>query len=196
MSTKQYVTNIKNTVQSIWAGLTVTFSHLLRRPITVQYPDVSVKERLPERYRGLLEVDTDVCTLCQACERACPIACIAIEIEKDPANPKNRYMTRFDIDAAKCMYCGLCVEQCTTGAISHTREFEATSAAVDNLVLRYVDPLEPKLPYKVQKGVEAPRRPVGSIVRTRLPAWNARSPLGPAAEPSAAPKSDVEVKNP
>jgi formate hydrogenlyase subunit 6/NADH:ubiquinone oxidoreductase subunit I len=36
----------------------------------------------------------------------CPIDCIVIDAEKDRA-AGGLVMTRFDIDMAKCMYCGL-----------------------------------------------------------------------------------------
>ena len=61
-----------------------------------------MQDTLPFRYRGILEVDLDICTACLACERACPIDCIVIDAEKDkPAG--GLVMTRFDIDMAKCM---------------------------------------------------------------------------------------------
>ena len=55
-------------------------------PYTVQYPDrtpVRVQDTLPFRYRGILDVDLEICTGCLACERACPIDCIVIVCEKD-----------------------------------------------------------------------------------------------------------------
>ena len=94
--------------------MAVTFAQAFRRPTTVQYPDrtdVPVVDSLPERYRGFLEVDMDICTACKACERDCPINVIAIDIEKVD---DTRGMTRFDIDMGKCMYCGICVESCPT----------------------------------------------------------------------------------
>ena len=172
ITTSQYVGNVRDTVKSFWHGMSVTLSQVLRRPITIQYPDrleIPVQDVLPPRYRGFLEVDTDICTGCQACERACPISCIQIEVEKDPANPKQRVVTQFDIDEAKCMFCGLCVEPCPTGSIQHTREFEATQRSVRNLVFRWADPIKPFPVYKVVKGAPyIPRAPLGSRVKDCL----------------------------
>ena len=166
----QYLGNIKGTVKSFWHGMSITLSYMLRRPITVQYPDrteLAVRDTLPARYRGFLEVDSAICTGCQACERACPIDCIQINLEKDPANPKQRLVTQFDIDEAKCMYCGLCVEPCPTGAIQHTREFEGSVRSVRNLVFRWAE--NPFPVYKVPKGAAYyPRVPLGSLVRAML----------------------------
>ncbi len=189
-ATQEYVQNIRDTVTSFWHGMSITLSHMFRRPMTVQYPDrvdVPVRDTLPPRYRGFLEMDSAICTLCQACERACPIACIAIEIEKDPANPKQRIMTRFDIDAAKCMYCGLCVEQCPTGALQHTREFEGTMVNIANLTFRFVDPTKPVTAYKLPKGAESyPRRMLGEIVQQQMRAWDAPPPPFIPEEPAPA----------
>jgi NADH-quinone oxidoreductase subunit I len=192
-----YAAAIGTSVRSIWHGMSVTLSHLLRRPVTVQYPDrtpLPVRDMLPPRYRGFLEVDVAVCTGCQACERACPINCIAITLEKDAANPKQRVVTQFDIDEAKCMFCGLCVEPCPTGSIAHTREFEASVADLRTLIFRWADPLKPWPVYKVAKDATYyPRAPVGSILRPMLEArrWDARGPEflppAPPAPPAPAP---------
>jgi NADH-quinone oxidoreductase subunit I/NAD(P)H-quinone oxidoreductase subunit I len=200
LTPSEYVGNIRDTVKSFWHGMSVTLSQVLRRPITVQYPDrleMPVQDALPPRYRGFLEVDVDICTGCQACERACPISCIQIELEKDPANPKQRVVTQFDIDEAKCMFCGLCVEPCPTGAIQHTREFEATQRSVRNLVFRWADPLKPFPVYKVVKGAPyIPRAPLGSLVRELVARrrWDAPSmtylppePLKPPPPPPPKP---------
>ncbi|MFH1018401.1 MAG: NADH-quinone oxidoreductase subunit I [Pseudomonadota bacterium] len=132
-------------------GMTVTFVHLFRRPITTEYPEVNVEARLPERYRGILQVDMDICISCHVCEADCPIDCILIEdvrgekisvhskITGKPT-PKTRFPLRFDIDIAKCMYCGLCTENCPTGAIHHTRRFEGSVLSVANLNYSYVRP--------------------------------------------------------
>lgn len=197
MPVSQYIGNISDTVKSAWEGMSVTLSYMFRRPMTIQYegPEAAllregplVQHTLPSRYRGFLEVDMEICTACQACERACPINVIAIEIEKDPANPKNRVMTRFDIDEAKCMFCGLCVEPCPTGSIQHTREFEGSQRSLHNMVLRFVDPAKPAAPYKPPKGATAyPRVMLGEITQPLVKKWDSLPPPFPAAGTGEAP---------
>ncbi len=67
-----YLRNIKDAALTIADGMAVTASHLVRKPYTVQYPDrlpagVRVQDTLPFRYRGMLEVDLEICTACLAC---------------------------------------------------------------------------------------------------------------------------------
>ena len=150
----QYVGNIWSSAATLFDGLAVTFSHILRRPSTVEYPDrmaVRVQDTLPPRYRGILEVDLEICTACLACERACPIDCIIIDAKKDKA-VGGFVMTRFDIDLAKCMYCGLCSEPCPTGAIHHTTEFEGADYSLESMIRRFVK--DPAIAYKPKKGEE------------------------------------------
>jgi len=171
-----YFRNIWKVGFSTFEGLAVTFSWMFRRPITVQYPDKidkPIPETLPDNYRGFLEVDIERCTGCSQCAKACPIGCIALDIEKN-AETKERLITRCDVDLAKCMYCGLCVEACKFGAIRHSREFEGTTCTRDNLVLHYcTEPRPVAKPRKKPKEGEPPVpepavKPVGSIVRQKL----------------------------
>ncbi len=149
-----YFANIRETVSTVFEGLTVTFSHLVRRPYTVQYPDrvpIRIQDTLPFRYRGILAVDMEICTGCLACERACPIDCIVIEAVKDKET-RQMMLNRFDIDIAKCMYCGLCSEVCPTGSIHHTSEFEGADYTLASMLRRHIT--APVAAYKPKKGPE------------------------------------------
>jgi formate hydrogenlyase subunit 6/NADH:ubiquinone oxidoreductase subunit I len=61
-------------------------------------------------------------------------------------------LTRFDIDIAKCMYCGLCSEPCPTGSIHHTPEFEGADFSLESMVRRFVK--DPVIAYKPKKDAE------------------------------------------
>ncbi|MGH7960537.1 MAG: NuoI/complex I 23 kDa subunit family protein [Candidatus Binatia bacterium] len=151
---RRYFKNIKDAVATTFEGMTVTGSHFVRKPFTIQYPDrvpVRVQDTLPFRYRGILEVDLEICTGCLACERACPIDCIVIDAPKDQKT-KEMLLTRFDIDIAKCMYCGLCSEVCPTGSIHHTTEFEGADFSLESMIRRFVK--APVVAYKVKKDGE------------------------------------------
>jgi formate hydrogenlyase subunit 6/NADH:ubiquinone oxidoreductase subunit I len=161
--TTEYIRNIKDTVTTIFEGMAITFSHFVRRPITIQYPDrlaKQVQDTLPLRYRGILEVDLDICTGCLACERVCPINCIAIGIEMKKET-KQRSFSQFDIDICKCMYCGLCQEACPTGSIRHAQEFEGACNNPGGLVRHFVT--EPVSLYKPKKGGETEQRMIAKV---------------------------------
>jgi NADH-quinone oxidoreductase subunit I len=154
MGAAAYLQHIKEALATIFDGMAVTASHMIRRPYTIQYPDripVRVQDTLPFRYRGILDVDLEICTGCLACDRACPIDCIAMAIEKN-AQTREIIISQFDIDMAKCMYCGLCSEPCPTGAIHHTTEFEGADYSLESLIRRFVP--EPIVAYKPKKGPE------------------------------------------
>ncbi|MCX7957563.1 MAG: 4Fe-4S binding protein [Deltaproteobacteria bacterium] len=160
MGIRDYYTNIKNSVVSIFEGMAVTFSWMLRRPHTIQYPDKLQKGRelVHGGFRGLLEVDTGLCTGCLACQRNCPIGVILVEVSKGT----ERFITRFDIDAAKCMYCGLCTEACPTNALRHTKEFAYSVDDIRKLILHYVK--EPVKPYKPVKDSPQESSEIGRFI--------------------------------
>jgi NADH-quinone oxidoreductase subunit I len=198
-----YLGHLKNAVVSIFDGMAVTASHLIRRPYTIQYPDripVRVQDTLPFRYRGILDVDMAICTGCLACDRACPINCIAMAIEKN-AQTREIVISQFDIDMAKCMYCGLCSEPCPTGAIHHTTEFEGADYSLESLIRRFI--AEPVVAYKPKKGPE-PDVDVALILDRGMKyvdEWAQpgadKPPAAPLApKPAAVPAASAETREP
>lgn len=201
---KSYFGGIASSITSIVEGMAVTMSWMFRKPSTIQYPfhksDPSKRiggpETLPERYRGFLEVDLDICTACLACVRACPIDCIVIDVEKvqlsdDPEAKPVKVMSRFDIDMAKCMYCGLCSEPCPTHCLRHTTEFESPVAHLEHLIMRFIEPGKPVPPFKAKKGEDPPTVTHGSIAKAMYVdrPWN----LPPLDLPDLPPPSTDET---
>lgn len=125
-------------------GMATIFGRMLRPAVTENYP--AEKRQLPERARMSFAMATDddgqpQCKACMLCERSCPDEAIKIESEKRADGP-GRVLTKFTIDLGRCMYCGLCVEQCSTDGLHHTGDFENNSAerAAMLLVLYQADP--------------------------------------------------------
>src|ERR671932_207019 len=107
-------------------GMLTTISHLVRRPVTIQYPEEQLEMPIWTRGRPRLiyEVDTGElrCTACGACALACPVD--VIKIEQHPSPIKGKVLDRFDIDMAGCIECALCVEACPFRAITMAPDFE------------------------------------------------------------------------
>jgi len=180
---REYFNNIKNSAVSIFEGLAVTLSWCLRKPYTIQYPDRTpkpVQEMLPPGFRGLLEVDTTICTACMACMKRCPLGVILIETERDPETKKN-FLTRFEIDFAMCMVCGLCTEVCPTGAIRHSTDFEASTWHANNLVHCYVRPGDKIPAYRVVKDQEPQGLPQNAPYYAIKKSWDAPALVSPDA---------------
>jgi NADH-quinone oxidoreductase subunit I len=107
-------------------GMLTTISHLVKPPVTIQYPEERLDMPIWTRGRPRLiyEVDTgDLrCTACGACALACPVD--VIKIEQHPSPIKGKVLDRFDIDMAGCIECALCVEACPFRAITMAPDFE------------------------------------------------------------------------
>ena len=144
---KQVQEYAKESVQAakyIGQGLSVTFDHMRRRPITVQYP---YEKLIPsERYRGRIHYEFDKCISCEVCVRVCPINLPVVDWEFDK-KAKKKKLNHYSIDFGVCIFCGNCVEYCPTNCLSMTEEYEL--ASYDRHELNYDNVALGRLPYKV-----------------------------------------------
>ncbi len=140
-----YFRDIWEGIVTVLIGMKVTWRHLFTPAVTIQYPDVRLK--LPERARNRLYVNMDDCIGCDQCSMACPVDCITIQTIKSTPdvdlgmtslNTKKRlYVAQFDIDIAKCCYCGLCVPPCPTECIVMTEVYEFSEYERRNLLYNF-----------------------------------------------------------
>jgi NADH-quinone oxidoreductase subunit I len=115
--------------RTIYRAMRVTFVNLLRKPVTVHYPDV--ERRYPDRYRGLLALTYDPqtgeenCIGCRLCEFVCPPQVIKVEMLKAE---KRNWAKTFTLELYACEFCELCVQVCPTDAIVMTKSFDLPTA--------------------------------------------------------------------
>lgn len=137
----------KETVQAaryIGQGMAVTFDHMSRRPVTVQYP---YEKLIPsERFRGRIHFEFDKCISCEVCVRVCPINLPVVDWEFNKETRKKQ-LNHYSIDFGVCIFCGNCVEFCPTNCLSFTEEYELSvydrhSLNMDNVAMG-------RVPYRV-----------------------------------------------
>src|SRR5437870_9082628 len=189
-------------------GMLTTISHLVKPPITIQYPEERLDMPIWTRGRPRLiyEVDTGElrCTACGACALACPVDVIKIEQHPSPTG-KGKVLDRFDIDMAGCIECALCVEACPFRAITMAPDFEmasttdrATDLVFDMYELRIAGTPEIDAGMEHVQGVKrgsrgqaaaAPARPAAgaAVAAPARPAPAAAAPAPAAAPATAAP---------
>jgi NADH-quinone oxidoreductase subunit I len=168
-------------------GMLTTISHLVKPPVTIQYPEERLEMPIWTRGRPRLiyEVDTgDLrCTACGACALACPVD--VIKIEQHPSPIKGKILDRFDIDMAGCIECALCVEACPFRAITMAPDFEMAST-YDRTVDLVYDMYELRIPGtpEIDAGMEHIQGVKRGLKGQGAPA--AAAPARAAAAPAAA----------
>ena len=112
----------------------------------MQYP----KQELPVPEVGHLPVGSGNGRLHRVrnlCAKVCPVDCIDIEQIKateligltSDGSPKRIYAAKFDIDMAKCMYCGLCTIVCPTECIIMTNQYDKSVFELKDLTYEFSD---------------------------------------------------------
>jgi NADH-quinone oxidoreductase subunit I len=111
--------------RAVGKAMRVTFVNLLRKPVTVHYPDVT--RAYPDRFRGVLaltydkETGEENCIGCRLCEYICPPQVIKVEMLKAE---KRNWAKTFTLELYACEFCELCVQVCPTDAIIMMKSFD------------------------------------------------------------------------
>jgi NADH-quinone oxidoreductase subunit I len=173
-----------------------TFSHLFKKPVTIQYPDEHMEMPAWTRGRPRLIYNVDVgdlrCTACGACAIACPVD--VIRIEHHPGPDRKKVLDRFDIDMGGCIECALCVEACPFQALVMAPDFEmAFYDRADSLVFNMYELRIPGTPevdaamdhiIGVKRGLA---RDTGDAARAAGAAAGQRAGVSAATRPEAQP---------
>ncbi len=96
---------------------------------------------------GMVEIDTDACTLCLACVSLCPAAALGDNPDKPQVN--------FTENA--CLQCGICANTCPENAITLSPRLDLSPAALAPRVLHEEEPfacIECGTPFGVRSTIE------------------------------------------
>lgn len=118
-------------------GLALTLKYMFSRTVTMQYPDKEKWVPYP-RYRGhhVLRKDENgenKCVACELCAKICPCYCITVVPYEDEKG--NRRPLVYDVDMARCLYCGLCEDSCPEEAIALGSLFEYATYRSEDLIV-------------------------------------------------------------
>jgi NADH-quinone oxidoreductase subunit I len=110
---------------AIFSGMMITLSHLLKRKVTIQYPEQT--REFSKIYRGQHtlkrdEIGAERCTACGLCAVACPaeaITMVAAERKRGEEHlyREEKYAATYEINMLRCIFCGDCEEACPKEAI-------------------------------------------------------------------------------
>lgn len=115
----------------IFKGMALTFSRMVSKAVTIQYPDQ--RRDIAPGFRGQHALSKGPtgeakCVGCGLCATICPSQCIKVTREKGK-------VTGYEIEVLRCIYCGFCVEACPYGAISLTENYEYSAYTREALLM-------------------------------------------------------------
>ncbi len=120
-----------NVVVAHLEAIAAAFSRMLKKPMTLMYPDV--EEAYPSGYRGVVLLDYDKCIGCSLCARVCPAR--AIKMYRVPGDKR----IRPGYDMGRCIFCGFCVDICPTDALTHAWIHDKAYYTMDEMIMDPID---------------------------------------------------------
>lgn len=101
----------------------VALRNILKGPATIKYPFGD--SPAPEKLRGKIKHNPDICMACHMCEHVCAGGAIKIQESED------RKGLDFIVWHNTCAFCGLCEHYCPTGAIHLTNDYHTAHLQKD-----------------------------------------------------------------
>lgn len=116
------------------------WKYAFKKPVTVSMKDIIDNPRVgPKNSRGFHVNEQEKCIGCGTCSEICPTEAIRMIPIPGLADEPGSKPERPTIDYGRCCFCALCVDICTTGSLSMTREYLHNSPNPEDYYLMPTD---------------------------------------------------------